>query len=98
MATNWAATRRLRRSEWKSPGARNGSTPPPGNAAPPLLRNPEYRLHLEVFLESEHAELTAVAGLLVAAERQAAVERRAVEVDAPGADTVGDGAGAGEVL
>ena len=51
----------------------------------------EYGLHLEIFFKSKNPELAPIAGLLVAAERQAAVERRAVEIDAPGADTVGNG-------
>ena len=50
----------------------------------------QYRLHLEILFKSEHPELAPVAGLLVAAERQAAVERRAVEIDASGADAVAD--------
>src|SRR5262245_57061569 len=46
----------------------------------------EHRLHFEILLEAEHAVLAAVAGLLVAAERNLVVRWRAVEVDAPGAD------------
>src|SRR6185295_9491153 len=57
----------------------------------------EYGLHLQIFFKPEDAELTPVAGLLVAAKGQAAVERRAVEIDAPGADAVGDRASAGGV-
>src|SRR5690606_30604850 len=50
-------------------------------------------LHLAVLLEPEQAELPAVARLLVAAERQAAVERRAVDVDPARADPVRHGTG-----
>src|SRR5262245_33561548 len=50
----------------------------------------EHGLDLEVLLEAEHAVLAAVAGLLVAAERHVAVHRRAVEVDAAGAQLPGD--------
>src|SRR4051812_39587370 len=52
----------------------------------------EYGLHLEIFFKSKNSELTAVAGLLIASERQAAVERRTVEIDASRADAVGDSA------
>src|SRR5882672_3838962 len=58
---------------------------------PPVLVA-EYGLHLEIFFKAEDAELTPIAGLLIATERQAAVERSPVEVDAPCADAVGDGA------
>src|SRR4051812_33863940 len=54
----------------------------------------EYGLYLEIFFKSKNPELTPIARLLVAAKGQAAVERRAVEIDAPGANTVGDSASA----
>src|SRR3954452_21571176 len=54
----------------------------------------QYGLHLEIFFKSKNPELTPIAGLLVATKGQAAVERRAVEIDAPGADAVGDSASA----
>src|SRR3954453_19218293 len=54
----------------------------------------QYGLHFEIFFKSKNPELTPIAGLLVATKGQAAVERRAVEIDAPGADAVGDSASA----
>src|SRR5438552_3907428 len=54
----------------------------------------QYGLHLEIFFKSEDPELTPIAGLLVAPEGQAAVERSAVEIDAPCTDAVGDSASA----
>src|SRR3954468_16362546 len=54
----------------------------------------QYGFHLEIFFKSKNPELTPIAGLLVATKGQAAVERRAVEIDAPGADAVGDSASA----
>ena len=39
----------------------------------------EHGLDLEIFLETEDAVLATIAGLLVAAERNAAIDRRAVE-------------------
>src|ERR1700722_13116891 len=46
----------------------------------------KHRLHLEILLEPEHAVLTSVAGLFVAAERNARVGRGTIQVDAAGAD------------
>src|SRR6185295_17735382 len=54
----------------------------------------QYGLYLEIFFKSKNPELTPIAGLLVATKGQAAVERRAVEIDAPGANTVRDSASA----
>src|SRR3954471_14110435 len=48
------------------------------------------RLGLEELLEAELAELAAVAGLLVAAERSQRVEAAAVDLDLAGADLAGD--------
>src|SRR4051812_34786298 len=54
----------------------------------------EYGLYLEIFFKSKNPKLAPIAGLLVAAKGQAAVERRAVEIDAPGANTARDSASA----
>src|SRR5439155_21203417 len=68
--------RRLIRRDTKHPP---GHFRPAALASPSLAISPasiaEYRLHLEIFFKSKKAELPAVAGLLVATERQAAVER-----------------------
>src|SRR4051812_30433121 len=59
----------------------------------PVLGLELDRLHLEELLEAELAELAPVARLLVAAERRERVERRAVDLDLPGADPSRDGLG-----
>src|SRR5215217_5466966 len=50
-------------------------------------------LGLQVLLDAELAQLTAPAGLLVAAEGRHGVERPAVDLDLAGADAAGHGLG-----
>src|SRR5690554_5335852 len=56
----------------------------------PLLRVAEHGLDLEIFPEAIDPEFPTIAGLLVAAERQAAIEGRAIEIDAPCPDATGN--------
>src|SRR5262245_10521634 len=58
----------------------------------------QRRLVLEILLEAEHAVLAAVAGLLVAAERNAAVPRRAVQIDSTSTNSFSDAAHPFDVL
>src|SRR5579885_1627384 len=76
---------------------RGGCVPAPpshaGRSASPCRRGlAPLQLHglgLEELLEAVPAVLTAVAGLLVAAERSVGVERAAVDLDLAGADLAG---------
>src|SRR5690606_26618266 len=68
------------------------------NAASPLVPDAKQGFHLKIFFKAKDPELTPVAGLFIAAERQAAVESSTVEIDATGPDAVGDRAGARHVL
>src|SRR5690554_3228966 len=72
------------RHESRKPPRRGGGRSP---GSP--LREAQQRLDLQIVLEAEAAELAPVAGLLVAAERQRPVERRAVVVDAARPQPVG---------
>src|ERR1700727_805060 len=51
------------------------------------------RLDLEIFFQAVFAPFTAVAGLLVAAERRGAVVRYALQIDVAGTDPAADLAG-----
>src|SRR5690606_3794159 len=56
----------------------------------PLLRVAEHDLDREIFPEAIDPEFPTIARLLVAAERQAAIEGRAIEIDAPCPDATGN--------
>src|SRR5262245_22730612 len=61
---------------------RRRSCPGGGQSGALISKN---SLHLEIFLKAEDAMFATVARLLVAAEGDAPIDRRTVEINAPGA-------------